>query len=125
MPGGSRFWAVADPARTQTKRRLFFMKSRVAENLQAGQIPHPNCRLANSAPSSRAHSSTQEVMMILVAGSTGVLGSEIVRRLTARGESVRAMVRTTSAPEKVERLKRMGAEIVTDDDKEPRTHIYT
>jgi uncharacterized protein YbjT (DUF2867 family) len=50
--------------------------------------------------------------MILVAGATGVLGSEIVRRLTARGEDVRAMVRTTSAPEKVERLIRHGAEIV-------------
>ena len=61
--------------------------------------------------------------MILVAGSTGVLGSEIVRRLIARGENVRAMVRTTSAPEKVERLKRMGAEIVTADVKEPRTLI--
>ncbi|HEY3114203.1 MAG TPA: SDR family oxidoreductase, partial [Gemmatimonadaceae bacterium] len=61
--------------------------------------------------------------MILVAGSTGVLGSEIVRRLTARGEKVRAMVRTTSAPEKVERLKRMGAEIVTADVKEPPTLI--
>jgi len=61
--------------------------------------------------------------MILVAGATGVLGSEIVRRLTARGEKVRAMVRTTSAPEKVERLKRMGAEIVTADVKEPKTLI--
>jgi len=59
--------------------------------------------------------------MILVAGATGVLGSEIVRRLTARGEQVRAMVRTTSAPEKVERLKMLGAEIVRADVKEPRT----
>jgi NADH dehydrogenase len=59
--------------------------------------------------------------MILVAGATGVLGSEIVRRLTARGEKVRAMVRTTSAPEKVERLKRAGAEIVVADVKEPPT----
>jgi len=59
--------------------------------------------------------------MILVAGATGVLGSEIVRRLTARGDQVRAMVRTTSAPEKVERLKMLGAEIVRADVKEPRT----
>jgi len=59
--------------------------------------------------------------MILVAGATGVLGSEIVRRLTARGEQVRAMVRTTSAPEKVERLRKMGAEIIRADVKEPRT----
>lgn len=59
--------------------------------------------------------------MILVAGATGVLGSEIVRRLRARGEEVRAMVRVSSAPEKVERLERMGAEIVRADVKEPRT----
>ncbi len=59
--------------------------------------------------------------MILVAGSTGVLGSEIVRRLIARGEEVRAMVRATSAPEKVERLEKAGAEIVRADLKEPRT----
>jgi uncharacterized protein YbjT (DUF2867 family) len=59
--------------------------------------------------------------MILVAGATGVLGSEIVRRLIARGEKVRAMVRTTSAPEKVERLKRTGAEIVVADVKDPPT----
>ena len=59
--------------------------------------------------------------MILVAGATGVLGSEIVRRLTARGEKVRAMIRVTSAPEKVDRLKAMGAEIVRADVKEPAT----
>jgi len=59
--------------------------------------------------------------MILVAGATGVLGSEIVRRLTARGEEVRAMVRVTSAPEKVERLKKLGADIVRADVKDPRT----
>lgn len=42
--------------------------------------------------------------MILVAGAAGVLGSEIVRRLADRGEDVRALVRITSAPEKVERF---------------------
>ena len=59
--------------------------------------------------------------MILVAGATGVLGSEIVRRLRERGEKVRAMVRVSSAPEKVERLEKMGAEIVRADVKEPGT----
>lgn len=59
--------------------------------------------------------------MILVAGATGVLGSEIVRRLIARGEEVRAMVRHTSAPEKVETLRKLGADIVRADVKEPRT----
>ncbi|HKR08922.1 MAG TPA: SDR family oxidoreductase [Gemmatimonadaceae bacterium] len=57
--------------------------------------------------------------MILVAGATGVLGSEIVRRLTARGETVRALTRVTSAPEKVERLRRVGAQIVQGDLKDP------
>lgn len=59
--------------------------------------------------------------MILVAGATGVLGSEIVRRLTARGEQVRALTRVTSAPEKVERLKRMGAQIVQGDLRDPQS----
>jgi NADH dehydrogenase len=53
--------------------------------------------------------------MILVAGATGVLGSEIARRLFARAEKVRAMVRSTSNPESVERLRKEGAEIVVAD----------
>ena len=61
--------------------------------------------------------------MILVAGATGVLGSEIVRRLATRGEQVRALTRVTSAPEKVERLRRFGAEIVQGDLKDPQSLI--
>ena len=57
--------------------------------------------------------------MILVAGSTGVLGFEICRRLRERGKSVRALVRNTSAPQKVDALKKLGAEIVTGDLKDP------
>jgi uncharacterized protein YbjT (DUF2867 family) len=53
--------------------------------------------------------------MILVAGATGVLGSEIVRRLIDRGQKVRALVRPTSAPEKVEALEKFGAEIARGD----------
>ncbi|CAN5161060.1 hypothetical protein BH23GEM2_BH23GEM2_13170 [soil metagenome] len=53
--------------------------------------------------------------MILVAGATGVLGSEIVRRLIDRGQSVRALVRPTSAPEKVASLEQMGVEIARGD----------
>ena len=48
--------------------------------------------------------------MILVVGSTGHLGSEIVKLLRERGESVRGLVRSTSSPEDVSRLHDMGAE---------------
>jgi uncharacterized protein YbjT (DUF2867 family) len=57
--------------------------------------------------------------MILVAGATGVLGSEIVRNLLSRGEEVRAMTRATSRPEKVDALRKAGAEIVVADLKDP------
>ena len=53
--------------------------------------------------------------MILVAGSTGNLGSEIVRLLRERGESVRGLVRSTSAQEKVSRLRELGAELAIGD----------
>lgn len=53
--------------------------------------------------------------MILVAGSTGGLGSEIVRLLRESGESVRGLVRKTSAPESVSRLRDLGAEPVVGD----------
>ncbi len=53
--------------------------------------------------------------MFLVAGSTGNLGSEIVRLLRERGESVRGLVRATSGPEKVARLEKMGVETVVGD----------
>ena len=57
--------------------------------------------------------------MILVAGATGVLGSEIVRNLLGRGEKVRAMTRATSKPETVDTLRKAGAEIVVADVKDP------
>ena len=57
--------------------------------------------------------------MILVAGATGVLGSEIVRNLLGRGEKVRAMTRATSKPETVGALREAGAEIVVADVKDP------
>jgi uncharacterized protein YbjT (DUF2867 family) len=57
--------------------------------------------------------------MILVAGATGVLGSEIVRRLLAQGEPVRALVRTTSDPAKVARLESDGVDIARGDLRDP------
>jgi NADH dehydrogenase len=59
--------------------------------------------------------------MNLVAGATGVLGSEICRRLVARGKPVRAMVRPTSDPARVAELLELGAELVTADLKDPST----
>jgi uncharacterized protein YbjT (DUF2867 family) len=53
--------------------------------------------------------------MILVVGSTGVLGSEIVRQLCEQNKPVRAFVRKSSDPEKVARLENLGAEIVEGD----------
>ena len=53
--------------------------------------------------------------MILVAGSTGSLGTEIVRLLREGGESVRGLVRATTAPEKIAHLKELGAETVVGD----------
>jgi uncharacterized protein YbjT (DUF2867 family) len=53
--------------------------------------------------------------MILVAGSTGMLGSEIVRQLREQNQPVRALVRKTSDPDKVARLENLGAAIVEGD----------
>jgi uncharacterized protein YbjT (DUF2867 family) len=53
--------------------------------------------------------------MILVVGATGYLGTEICRRLTAQGESVRAMVRPTSNQAKVDALKSLGVELAQGD----------
>jgi uncharacterized protein YbjT (DUF2867 family) len=53
--------------------------------------------------------------MICVAGATGFLGGEICRRLIERGESVRGLVRSTSDPAAVERLRTLGVECVVGD----------
>lgn len=50
--------------------------------------------------------------MILVVGSTGRLGSEIVRQLREQNQPVRALVRKTSDREKVANLASHGATIV-------------
>ncbi|HUQ81222.1 MAG TPA: SDR family oxidoreductase [Gemmatimonadaceae bacterium] len=53
--------------------------------------------------------------MILIAGATGFLGGEICRRLIESGESVRGLVRATSDPATVERLRASGVETVLGD----------
>lgn len=47
--------------------------------------------------------------MILIAGSTGLLGSEIARQLCEGNKPVRALVRKTSDPTKVAQLENLGA----------------
>jgi uncharacterized protein YbjT (DUF2867 family) len=53
--------------------------------------------------------------MVLVVGSTGLLGSEIVRRARARGLPVRALARPSASPVRLEALRTHGAEIVWGD----------
>lgn len=53
--------------------------------------------------------------MNLVVGATGVLGGEIASRLAKSGEAVRALVRKSSAPEKVEALRASGIELAWGD----------
>jgi uncharacterized protein YbjT (DUF2867 family) len=50
--------------------------------------------------------------MLLVVGATGMVGSEICRLLASNGMPFRAMVRESSEPAKVNRLKDLGAQIV-------------
>jgi len=53
--------------------------------------------------------------MDLVVGATGMLGREVCHLLRARGRSVRALVRESSKPAAVDRLRGLGAEIVLGD----------
>ena len=57
--------------------------------------------------------------MILIVGSTGLVGNEICTQLAEQKLPFRALVRKDSAPEKVNHLKSLGAEIVVGDLKEP------
>jgi uncharacterized protein YbjT (DUF2867 family) len=53
--------------------------------------------------------------MNLIVGATGMVGTEICRLLTAAGKPVKALVRPTSDPAKVEKLKSLGATVVQGD----------
>lgn len=53
--------------------------------------------------------------MNLVVGATGFLGSEVCRQLAAAGRPVRALVRSSSNPDKVTMLSQMGAEVIRGD----------
>ena len=56
---------------------------------------------------------------ILVAGATGILGSEICRQLIQNNYVVKGLVRPTSDPGKISSLTAMGVETVVGDLKEP------
>ena len=49
--------------------------------------------------------------MILVVGATGLLGTRICERLRADGQPVRALIRRTSNPGKVQALRSLGCEL--------------
>ena len=57
--------------------------------------------------------------MNLVVGATGTLGGEICRLLAERDGPPRVLVRTTSDPVRVDGLRKLGAEIVEGDLKNP------
>lgn len=53
--------------------------------------------------------------IVLVAGATGLLGSEICRQLRAAGKSVKGLVRESSDRTKVDRLQSFGVDTVVGD----------
>ena len=61
--------------------------------------------------------------MILVAGSTGLLGSEICRQLTTQQKPVKALVRKTSSPEKIIALKQLDCALTEGDFKDKASLI--
>jgi uncharacterized protein YbjT (DUF2867 family) len=52
-------------------------------------------------------------------GTTSLLGTRICERLKAEGQPVRALIRRTSNPDKVNALRSLGCEWVTGDLKDP------
>lgn len=58
---------------------------------------------------------------ILVVGSTGLLGGEVVRQLRATGRATKALVRKSSDANKVSGLEHAGAETVVGDLRDPRS----
>jgi len=53
--------------------------------------------------------------MNLIVGATGMVGTEICRLMAASGKPVKALVRTSSDPAKVEKLKRLGITVAQGD----------
>jgi uncharacterized protein YbjT (DUF2867 family) len=56
-----------------------------------------------------------ETSTVLVAGATGLLGTEICRQLRAKNFQVKVMVRSTADPVKTEQLTKFGFQVVHGD----------
>jgi NADH dehydrogenase len=63
----------------------------------------------------RGESRRGKLMKTLVVGATGLLGPEICQRLTAAGQQVRALVRSTADESKRKVLQELGVELVDGD----------
>jgi uncharacterized protein YbjT (DUF2867 family) len=61
--------------------------------------------------------------MILVVGSTGKLGAEICHILACKGFPIRALIRPTSDPLRVEWLKNYGSELILGDLRHPASLV--
>ena len=59
--------------------------------------------------------------MVLVIGSTGLLGSKVVRLLRLKGKAVRALAGLTTNTERLESLRQSGGEVVFGDLKQSDT----
>jgi uncharacterized protein YbjT (DUF2867 family) len=59
--------------------------------------------------------------MFLVCGATGMVGSEICRLLSEQRIALKVLVRATSDPDKVEKLKQFGAIVTVGDVRSPET----
>lgn len=62
-------------------------------------------------------------MRVLVTGATGFIGRHVVGALTARGDDVVALARSTSRAWKVERLKALGATVAFGDVTDPESLV--
>jgi uncharacterized protein YbjT (DUF2867 family) len=60
----------------------------------------------------------EQTKPVMVVGATGFLGTEICRQLKAANKEIKALVRTTSDPEKVKALQDMGIQTALGDIKD-------
>ncbi len=61
--------------------------------------------------------------MILVVGATGLVGGEACRQFTAAGMPVRALIRPTAKPDKVDGLRSLGVDTIVGDLRDARSLV--